>query len=530
MASGWERGAPRALGRYVVFDEIAAGGMASVHVGRHLGPLGFCRTVAIKRLHAQFAKDPEFVAMFVDEARLAARVQHPNVVATLDVVTAPEELLLVMDYIHGETLSRLLEHARPPGPSPAIASAIMSDALYGLHAAHEAKDENNEALRIVHRDVSPQNMLVGVDGATRMLDFGIAKASTRSQVTRDGQVKGKLAYMAPEQVRGRPVDRRADVFAASVVLWELLTGERLFSFEDPAAAVYHILSEPRRPPSELADVSKELDEVVLRGLAHNAADRFPTARDMAAALEAASTPASDAAVARWVEELAGAELADRHARIAAMERLPARAVQREITRATSQGQAEIRSLLRVVLERDERAEAETEADALDDALDASTTVPEGPLPTAAAATPLATPVPARVLKTPIDDGVATRPVAREERTPRWLIAVVATLIGAGTVFVLLRQNPPENVQSKQESAPSESESAPPAPSASVAAAPDPVGASPETSASAPLVRPTPPTVPRPATVAPKATAKDCTPPFYFENGIKRYKRHCFAPH
>ena len=115
MASGWERGAPRALGRYVVFDEIAAGGMASVHVGRHLGPLGFCRTVAIKRLHAQFAKDPEFVAMFVDEARLAARVQHPNVVATLDVVTAPEELLLVMDYVHGETLSRLLHQLTDAG-------------------------------------------------------------------------------------------------------------------------------------------------------------------------------------------------------------------------------------------------------------------------------------------------------------------------------------------------------------------------------------------------------------------------------
>src|SRR5262249_30992139 len=146
--------------------------------------------------------------------------------------------------VHGETLSRLVgaSVARLERVAPALASAIVTDALYGLHAAHEARDEQNRPLSIVHRDVSPQNILVGVDGAARMLDFGVAKASSRSQVTRDGQVKGKLGYMAPEQIRGRPVDRRADVFASSVVLWELLTGERMFDFDDSGATVHHILN------------------------------------------------------------------------------------------------------------------------------------------------------------------------------------------------------------------------------------------------------------------------------------------------
>src|SRR5450432_1730565 len=156
---------PITVGRYAIHEELASGGMASVHFGRLLGPVGFARTVAIKRLHPQFAKDPEFVSMFLDEARLAARVQHPNVVATIDVVATDGELFLIMDYVRGESLSKLLRTLRKQGARmpPRIAASICCGFLHGLHAAHEAKDERGSRIDLVHRDVSPQNVLVGAD-------------------------------------------------------------------------------------------------------------------------------------------------------------------------------------------------------------------------------------------------------------------------------------------------------------------------------------------------------------------------------
>src|SRR4051794_29784074 len=199
MAPG-AAGSPLHVGRYALYGEIASGGMATVHFGRLLGPVGFSRTVAVKRLHAHLAKDPEFVSMFLDEARLAARVRHPNVVPTLDVVAAQGELFLVMEYVQGESFARLLHVTKSNGQRIPrdIVCAVLASVLHGLHAAHEAKSERGEALGIVHRDVSPQNILVGVDGIARVLDFGIAKAAGRAQVTREGQVRGKMAYIAPE--------------------------------------------------------------------------------------------------------------------------------------------------------------------------------------------------------------------------------------------------------------------------------------------------------------------------------------------
>jgi len=305
---------PKLVGRYALFEEIACGGMAAVHVGRLVGPVGFSRTVAIKRLHPQFAKDPEFVTMFLDEARLAARVRHPNVVPTLDVVAAQGELFLVMEYVQGESFARLLYLMKNGGKRAPreMTCAIVASVLHGLHAAHEAKSERGEPLGIVHRDVSPQNILVGVDGIARVLDFGIAKAAGRAQVTREGQVRGKMAYIAPEQLQNSAADRKADVYAAAVVLWEALTGERLFLGESESATIAKVLAGEVLPPSSVVpDIPRQLDEVVMRGLNRDRSARFETARDMARAIEQCGPLPTATQIGEWVEDTAGTALANR---------------------------------------------------------------------------------------------------------------------------------------------------------------------------------------------------------------------------
>jgi len=304
----------QAVGRYVLYDEIASGGMASVHMGRLIGPVGFSRVVAVKRSHAAYAKDPSFVAMMLDEARLASRVRHPNVIPILDVVTTESELLLVMEYVPGETLARLLRAARRAGETvPAeIVTAVVIDALRGLGAAHDATDTSGAPLGIVHRDVSPQNVLVSTDGAARLFDFGVAKAASRSQSTNDGQLKGKLGYVAPEQISGKDVDRRVDLFAASIVAWEALAGRRLFAADDMVATLARV-ADAEIPPLRDAgvDVPEALERAIRRGLERDPAERFQSAEEMARELEAAVRPASREQVAAWVERLASDALARR---------------------------------------------------------------------------------------------------------------------------------------------------------------------------------------------------------------------------
>jgi eukaryotic-like serine/threonine-protein kinase len=291
--------------------------MATVYLGRLKGAVGFTRSVAIKRLHPQFAKQPEFTTMFIDEARIAARLVHPNVVATLDVVAEDGELSLVMEYVEGETLDRLVKMAgRAPLP---IVSGVLVGLCEGLHAAHEAKSERGEPLGVVHRDVSPQNVLVGVDGVARVLDFGIAKAVDRLQITQDGGLKGKVAYMAPEQLRLEPVDRRTDVYAAGVVLWEALTGRRLFRATNPVAALQAMLSSTPTPPSlDNPEVTPELDAIVARAIAREPSLRFATARELAQALERAVPVANPRDVGAWVRSLAGDSIAQRSGLVALM--------------------------------------------------------------------------------------------------------------------------------------------------------------------------------------------------------------------
>ncbi len=312
----------RALGRYVLFSEIASGGQARVFLGHAVGAAGFSRPVAVKQLHAHLAADAAFAAMFLDEARLAARVRHPNVVPTLDVVSEGGELFLVMEYVVGESLATLLGAATRAGLGipPRVALGIAVGALQGLHAAHEARGKNGLPLSLVHRDVSPQNILVGDDGIARVIDFGIAKASERSYSTPFGQMKGKLRYMAPEQLQGAPATRRSDLYAAGVVLWEALTLEKLFAGGDDAVVLGRILEGRVPPPSSRAPLPAALDAAVMRALERAPEARFATAQEMAAALAAALEPALSAEIAAWVTSVAGESLRARARLVQEMER------------------------------------------------------------------------------------------------------------------------------------------------------------------------------------------------------------------
>ena len=342
----------RTVGRYELHDAIASGGMAEVCFGRLAGDAGFRRIVAIKRLHPSVARDPAFRAMLLDEARLVGNIRHANVAAIVDMIDENDELSLVLDYVAGESLSRLARESRrraEPIP-PGVAVGVVVGMLRGLHAAHEATDASGVALGLVHRDVSPQNVVVGSDGVPRVIDFGIAKALGRAQRTEHGEVKGKAGYMAPEQIHGGDIDRRADVFAAGIVLWELLAGTRLFEADSAAATMMRVLEHAPSPPSEHAPaVSPELDAIAMRALSRDRTGRFPGAAAMADALEALPGVAASAQVARWVHGLAGPSLDERADRVRAIQLLPPRVVE-AITEVTpSPRRARHRALLGVPL-------------------------------------------------------------------------------------------------------------------------------------------------------------------------------------
>jgi eukaryotic-like serine/threonine-protein kinase len=313
------------IGRYELFDELASGGMATVHIGRLKGAVGFSRMVAIKRLHNHLLRDRQFVTMFVDEARLAARIRHPNVVPILDVVQTNEELFLVMDYVQGASLARAaaLGRKHQVDVPVKVAAAIAASVLHGLHAAHEAKDDRGEPLHIVHRDVSPQNVIVGADGVARVLDFGIAKARGRLQDTAEGVVKGKVAYMAPEQIGGADLGPEADIYAVGVILWELLAGRRLHAAATQTLVLASVLKGAKDPPSEhRAGIPEALDRLVMRALALESGARFSTARDFALAIEDATPLASAAQIARWLEQVADEVLARSAVMVASVDSRP----------------------------------------------------------------------------------------------------------------------------------------------------------------------------------------------------------------
>lgn len=312
----------RRVGRYVIGPELASGGMATVHLGRMHGPAGFGKTVAIKRLHAQFAKDPELTKMFLDEARVTSGLTHPNVVMTLDVLEEPDGLYLVMEYVHGASLAQI-ERSLPPGEKIPlrIACAIAAAFLDGLQAAHEATDDMGQPLGIVHRDVSPQNVLVAFAGVAKIADFGIAKAAGRMHSTGDGSAKGKLSYMAPEQVMSDPVTPRTDVFAAGIVLWECLARRRLVPGNSAAERLRALLELEVVAPSTFApEVPAALDAIVLRALEKDPSRRFTSAKEMSSALQGAIELARAGEIAEWMRATFPDLLADRDRSVAALQR------------------------------------------------------------------------------------------------------------------------------------------------------------------------------------------------------------------
>jgi serine/threonine-protein kinase len=320
-----------------MYGAIASGGFASVHLGRSVGAGGFAKLVAIKRLHSQFVADPDVTKMFLDEARLVARVQHPNVVPTIDFIEEEGELFMVMEYVEGVTLGHVLLdlHKKRRKLPLDIVLRIMTGMLQGLHAAHEATDERGQNLGVIHRDVSPDNVLIGVDGHARLLDFGVARALGRFHSTREGDVKGKLWYMTPEQVSGKPLSRRTDLFAASVVLWQCLTGRRLFDGEHLGELALKVSQQEIEPPSKYnRAINERCDQIVMRGLERDPRDRWNTAEDMAEALDALGKIATPGRVGRWIKMNAKERLEKRTAEVSAVELTPAHATEHSGTHSS----------------------------------------------------------------------------------------------------------------------------------------------------------------------------------------------------
>lgn len=309
--------------RYRLILKIATGGVATVWIGAMRGGLGFRQLVAIKKPHAHLFEQPQIRNELVTEARLASMIQHGNVVDVRDVDVSGDQVNLVMDYIEGASLAELARAAKDAGTTlpPKVVLRIIVDACAGLHAAHELVDEDGKPASLVHRDVSPQNILVGVDGISRVTDFGIAKAMTsQEEKTDEGLVKGKLSYMSPEYLTGKGCDRRLDVFALATVCWEALANERCFKGDTDLDTANRILKAPARKLSSVAPTfGTALDDVLATAMERRADKRFPTMRAFATALESAGEKlmGTHADVAACVSSLMGSALEERRQKVRA---------------------------------------------------------------------------------------------------------------------------------------------------------------------------------------------------------------------
>ncbi len=302
---------PTILQRYHLLRKIATGGMAEVFLAEQTGAGGFKKRVAIKRILPAYAEDPKFVEMFLDEARLAAMFHHPNLIQIYELGEVDGLLCMIMEYVRGVSLSELNKRAHALGEAPlawGVAARIVAQACEGLQYAHDFSDpDSGEPLELVHRDVSPQNILISKEGIVKVMDFGIAKAAGQIHHTSTGALKGKLAYMPPEQLNGKPLDRRADVWALGVVLYELLAGRRPFVGESEASVFRAILMEPVEPLETLAPgIPAPLQAIVNGALTRELDQRTPTAGAMARQLEdwlQGGPRTGQADVAEWMTPL-----------------------------------------------------------------------------------------------------------------------------------------------------------------------------------------------------------------------------------
>lgn len=273
----------RLVGRYELVHRLGHGGMATVYLGRAVGTAGFEKLVAVKVIHPHLASEPEFVEMFLDEARIASRLHHPHVVEILDLGRDDDVFFMVMEYVEGDTLASLLRQLRRTEERLPLAAMlqVVADACEGLAAAHELADPQGLPYDLVHRDVSPHNLLVGMDGRVKVVDFGIMKAAGKRSSTLTGQLRGKVAYMSPEQAGSKPLDHRTDVFALGAVLWEMCCGERLFSGETESETLAKVAR--CEVPDLLqirSDLPVELRDILDRALAASPEHRYGSAREM----------------------------------------------------------------------------------------------------------------------------------------------------------------------------------------------------------------------------------------------------------
>ena len=314
-------GEAKSFGKYRFIAALGSGGMAVVHLAVVHGPSGFNKLVVLKQIHPEYSEDPEILGMFLDEARLAARLSHPNVVQTNEVGHEGERHFMAMEYLDGQPLSRVLRRLQRHGGLPLVMHLqVIADTLGGLHHAHELADYDGSPLGVVHRDVNPQNVFVTYDGAVKVVDFGIAKARNAVTHTRDGMVRGKVAYMAPEQVLNDRVDRRADIFAAGVMLWEAATGARPWKGVAEPTMMKALLAGEFPAARGLApEIAEPLEAMIRKALSLDRRDRYATAAELQGAIEA------------YLETLGG--------------RLPPRELGKLLSTHFAEERAEIRSLI-----------------------------------------------------------------------------------------------------------------------------------------------------------------------------------------
>ncbi|CAM4299519.1 protein kinase [Corallococcus sp. ZKHCc1 1396] len=278
---------PQAFGKYQLLKKLATGGMAEVWLARQSGIEGFQKDVVVKRILPHLAEDREFVEMFRNEALIAARFNHPNIAQVYEFGEANGTYYIAMEFIHGEDLGRVMRKASGMNQWIArpLAVRIVASACEGLFYAHTRSDDRGQPLNVVHRDISPQNILISFDGSVKLVDFGIAKAADQASMTKSGAIKGKFAYMAPEQAAGKHLDARADIFAIGLVLYEMLTGHRPLKKDSELATLQAAMECAIPAPSEVADVPRDMDHVVMRALAKSADDRYDNARELQSSLE-----------------------------------------------------------------------------------------------------------------------------------------------------------------------------------------------------------------------------------------------------